>query len=69
MRNPRFSFSLPDFGEGQGGVFLVIKQFIVKEGPTPALPEVGEGEEGAHRKLKEAVVRARPKRCRQTAAT
>ena len=22
MGNPRFSFSLPDFGEGQGGGFL-----------------------------------------------
>jgi len=38
-----FHFSLPVFGEGEGGVCFT--RFVQrKKNPTPALPEDGEGE-------------------------
>jgi hypothetical protein len=40
MRNPRFSFSLPDFGEGQGGVFLT-KHCAAETTPPQPSPKSG----------------------------
>jgi hypothetical protein len=36
MRNPRFPFSLPDFGEGQGGVFLTKRCAAERTPPQPS---------------------------------